>query len=390
MKRYFLFLIVLLVAIYPLFAHSYKVNVSSTLNLRSEPSPTSDILLKLNSGDIVECPLDLTITRTEWVSVNYKGTEGYLKAQYLTPTEDILKNDQSSTNIKQWYELLDWEGEGYKWMVYLICALILVMWFECKFIRHLGLDFLYTHGDNSSKKWRCFNGLLLLLTSCIILFYVFQMGNNSLWFFNPKIVNSWWFIVLNFMFFVYILINLLVFFLQTIKDIARAAEITINLKFGLYSWLLGTLGLVICGIGSYDPTYLYLLEGICQIIQIGIILIQLSSKGHFLWALFTCLLYVVGSLSLVLLTACLLFVFIIFVIFIIAFIFVFKVSTTPGGVFSDKHGIPDPNGSMDSDGDYTITNPDGIRTTLIHNSGDIYNGSDGYLYRRVGNAFFRL
>lgn len=59
MKRLFFILIALLVSL-PFWGYPYKVNVSSTLNLRSEPSTASAILLKLNNGDIVECSADLS------------------------------------------------------------------------------------------------------------------------------------------------------------------------------------------------------------------------------------------------------------------------------------------------------------------------------------------
>ena len=56
MKRLWVFLAVCWIAL-SLGAYPYKVNVSSSLNMRSEPSVKSEILVKLQNGDIVDCPL---------------------------------------------------------------------------------------------------------------------------------------------------------------------------------------------------------------------------------------------------------------------------------------------------------------------------------------------
>lgn len=200
MKRLFFILIALVVSL-PFWGYPYKVNVSSTLNLRSEPSTASAILLKLNNGDIVECSADLsTISeKSDWVRVDYNGTSGYLQAKYLTAAESTTSKQAPAAQAKQWYKLLDWEGDGYRWMVYLICGLTLLMWFECKFIRHLTLNIRAVNGSGDTR-WAWINGILLAITSGTILFYVMQMGSNSLWFFMPSIVHSWWFVILNFIF----------------------------------------------------------------------------------------------------------------------------------------------------------------------------------------------
>lgn len=390
MKRYILSLIALLMVIPPLFAYQYQVNVSSTLNLRSEPSASSEILLKLNNGDIVDCQLPLTESQTGWIKVEYHGTTGFLKAQYLTPVKNIQKEEyKASASSKQWYELLDWEGTGYSWMAYLICGLVLVMWFECKFIRQLEPDFWHAN-NNGGFKWRLFNGLLLFITSCSIFFYIFQMGINSLWFFFPSIVDSWLLVILDFVIFVYVLINLLVFFLKTMDDMAEAANTQINLKFGLFAWLAGIIAMVICGIGNYDPTFIYIIIGISQIIQVGIILYQLTTKGYFLLGLTTSLLYLIGTTAIVLLATCLAFVLVILAIIAIVLAFVLKINMAPGGMLSDKDGMPNSNGHATADGDFTIINSEGQRTRLTQNNGDIFNGSDGHTYQRTGNTFNKI
>lgn len=373
-----------------LWAYPYKVNVSSSLNLRSEPSVNSEVLLKLKNGDRVDCQLTANEIqgKSNWVQVNYQGTSGYLKAQYLIPIENSVSEKIASAQTKQWYELLDWEGDGFRWMTYLIGGLILLMWFECKFIRHLSLN-IRTEVEEDYRKWAVINGLLLTVISCCILFYVAKMGSNSLWFFMPSIVNSWWFVIVNFIFFIYVLTNLLVFFLMTLKDVAETAHTSINLKFGIYTWLLGLVALVIWGFGGYDPTYIYWGIGVCQIIQIGIILFQLIAKNP-LTALAVSFLYALGSVSIVILASCLVFVLVALVIIAIVLAITLKINIAPGGILSDKDGTPNEHGCPTADGYYTIINQEGIRTRLRQLEGNMYDGDDGHLYQRVGDSFHRV
>lgn len=369
MKRFFAVLIALLVSL-PFWAYQYKVNVTTTLNLRSEPSASSAVVLKLNNGDIVNCALAPSAIneQTDWVHVDYNGTDGFLKAQYLIPVESPKPVESSPVRMKQWYQLLDWQGDGYRWMSYLIFGLALLMWFECKFLRRLNFR-METEDEDSDTNWSLINGILLAVASCSILIYVALMGSNSLWFFIPNIVNSWWYLIINFIFFVYVLVDLLAFFLLTMKDLAEHSGTNLHLKFGLFTWLGGIIALVICGIGSKNPTYIYLIIAICQVVQVIIIMVQLASKKKYIAALTTSALYLLGSFSITILASCLVFVLIVLVVVGILFTLMLAKETSPGGEFSDK---------------IYITNPEGKRTLLTAIGGGQYSGSDGYIYYEAG------
>ena len=102
------------------------------------------------------------------------------------------------------------------------------------------------------------------------------------------------------------------------------------------------------------------------------------------------LLYILGSVSIVILASCLVFVLIILVIIAIVLAIALKINMAPGGVLSDKDGYPNPHGTLTADGDYTIINPEGITTRLTYNNGDIYDGNDGYMYKKTGESFQRI
>ena len=51
------------------------------LNVRTEASTKSKVIITLSRGDVV---VILSKTNDEWHKINFKGTEGYVSAQYLT------------------------------------------------------------------------------------------------------------------------------------------------------------------------------------------------------------------------------------------------------------------------------------------------------------------
>lgn len=391
MKRFLVFLTVLLMTL-PFWAYSYRVNVSSTLNLRSEPSTSSQIIGKLSAGDVVTSSLDITNGNVEWVCVEHQGWSGYLMAKYLEPVAETVTDSQPAVYKKQLHQLLDWKGDGYRWMVYVICGLVFVMWVECKFLRGVKLDFWHAVGDgNVTYAW--INGILLLLTSVSILFYVYQMGGNSLWFFMPDMVSAWWWIVVGFIIFVYVLINLLVFFLKTLDDLAEAGGTRIPLGFGLIAWLISIVLLVICALTKYDPTFVWVLIGLSQLVQVMIILYQLIKKKKFLLSIAAVVLYVIGSVSIVILASCLVFILILLALAALVLAFSLKMFSSelsaPQRAYQD--GSPNPHGQEGWFGSYHIVNSEGRRTELTDTGdGKEYRGDDGHTYRRgAGNDFVR-
>ena len=75
--RYFL---LILLCCFTLIANAtkYRVSAQSTLNVRSNPSASANIVTKLQSGDIVESNAEAT--ENGWIEIIYSGTIGYVKA----------------------------------------------------------------------------------------------------------------------------------------------------------------------------------------------------------------------------------------------------------------------------------------------------------------------
>lgn len=300
--RYFL---LILLCCFTLIANAtkYRVSAQSTLNVRSNPSTSANIVTKLQSGDIVESNAEAT--ENGWIEIIYNGTIGYVKASYLQPIEEetdtpnqVMKDDSSFATIAN--TLLGGKGDGSRKLAYLILAEVLIMWFICKFLRGLTPDFEVTRVIGEDwLKWATPG--IMLVTSCTIFYYVKSLGTNSLWFLQPSIVNTWWLILLNFVIFFYAFTNLLVFFIMTIGDLGECFWSRINIKVGMIGWALGIIGFVISYFCKKEwLDYVLWFEVAIQGIQVVMIACSIQ-KNKLLGIPLSCAVYLLGSIAIVLL-----------------------------------------------------------------------------------------
>ena len=300
--RYFL---LILLCCFTLIANAtkYRVSAQSTLNVRSNPSASANIVTKLQSGDIVESNAE--VTENGWIEIIYNGTIGYVKASYLQPIEEetdtpnqVMKDDSSFATIAN--TLLGGKGDGSRKLAYLILAEVLIMWFICKFLRGLTPDFEVTRVIGEDwLKWATPG--IMLVTSCTIFYYVKSLGTNSLWFLQPSIVNTWWLILLNFVIFFYAFTNLLVFFIMTIGDLGECFWSRINIKVGMIGWALGIIGFVISYFCKKEwLDYVLWFEVAIQGIQVVMIACSIQ-KNKLLGIPLSCAVYLLGSIAIVLL-----------------------------------------------------------------------------------------
>ena len=300
--RYFL---LILLCCFTLIANAtkYRVSAQSTLNVRSNPSTSANIVTKLQSGDIVESNAEAT--ENGWIEIIYNGTIGYVKASYLQPIEEetdtpnqVMKDDSSFATIAN--TLLGGKGDGSRKLAYLILAEVLIMWFICKFLRGLTPDFEVTRVIGEDwLKWATPG--IMLVTSCTIFYYVKSLGTNSLWFLQPSIVNTWWLILLNFVIFFYAFTNLLVFFIMTIGDLGECFWSRINIKVGMIGWALGIIGFVISYFCKKEwLDYVLWFEVAIQGIQVVMIAGSIQ-KNKLLGIPLSCAVYLLGSIAIVLL-----------------------------------------------------------------------------------------
>lgn len=352
--RYFL---LILLCSFTLIANAtkYRVSAQSALNVRSNPSASANIVTKLQSGDIVESNAETT--ENGWIEIINNGTIGYVKASYLQPIEEgtdtpnqVMKDDSSFATIAN--TLLGGNGDGSRKLAYLILAEVLIMWFICKFLRGLTLDFEDSRAIGEDwLKWATPG--IMLVTSCTIFYYVKSLGTNSLWFLQPSIVNSWWLILLNFVIFFYAFSNLLVFFIRTIGDLGECFWSRINIKVGMIGWALGIIGFVISYFCKKEwLDYVLWFEVAIQGIQVIMIACSIQ-KNKLLGIPLSCAVYLLGSIAIVLLALPLTVIAIAVAIGIMIICFLLKADTgnsvtNNGNGSSGKKGtlIDGPNGQF--------------------------------------------
>lgn len=378
--RYFL---LILLCCFTLIANAtkYRVSAQSTLNVRSNPSASANIVTKLQSGDIVESNAEAT--ENGWIEIIYNGTIGYVKASYLQPIEEetdtpnqVMKDDSSFATIAN--TLLGGRGDGSRKLAYLILAEVLIMWFICKFLRGLTLDFEDTRVIGEDwLKWA--NPGIMLVTSCTIFYYIKSLGTNSLWFLQPSIVNSWWLIILNFVIFFYAFTNLLVFFIRTIGDLGECFWSRINIKVGMIGWALGIIGFVISYFCKKEwLDYVLWFEVAIQGIQVIMIACSIQ-KNKLLGIPLSCAVYLLGSIAIVLLALPLTVIAIAVAIGIVIICFLLKADTgnsvTNNGSSGKKGTLIDgPNGLfIQTDSGETINVEEVYSNTVRDSNNETWN-----------------
>lgn len=378
--RYFL---LILLCCFTLIANAtkYRVSAQSTLNVRSNPSASANIVTKLQSGDIVESNAEAT--ENGWIEIIYNGTIGYVKASYLQPIEEetdtpnqVMKDDSSFATIAN--TLLGGRGDGSRKLAYLILAEVLIMWFICKFLRGLTLDFEDTRVIGEDwLKWATPG--IMLVTSCTIFYYIKSLGTNSLWFLQPSIVNSWWLIILNFVIFFYAFTNLLVFFIRTIGDLGECFWSRINIKVGMIGWALGIIGFVISYFCKKEwLDYVLWFEVAIQGIQVIMIACSIQ-KNKLLGIPLSCAVYLLGSIAIVLLALPLTVIAIAVAIGIVIICFLLKADTgnsvTNNGSSGKKGTLIDgPNGLfIQTDSGETINVEEVYSNTVRDSNNEIWN-----------------
>lgn len=298
-------------------AAKYKVNVDNTLNVRERPASTATVVGKVKSGDVIDC---VTVEgNPDWMAVQMNGKVGYVSAKYLLKQEEqvaVAKESDNSMVDEFVRRILGTGGNGEKGLLYWILAEVLVMWMICKFIRRIGLDLIPKGFDNRMMR---IGSIIWLLITCFTVFsYLRDTGMDALWFLHFTEL-GFWITLLNFMIFVYVFINLFVFFLVTMEDLSYTFGGHVNVLVGLAGWGIGVLAYVIGSL--FNATWLdYILwfEAVVQGVQLIIIACNLWNNGGVAGILVSSFVYLVGSASLIILAVPLTAIALVIIVVIVA------------------------------------------------------------------------
>lgn len=299
MKKVLLLVLLVFIGI-QLNADVYQVSVKSNLNVRCQPSASAPLIGTLANGTRLS---DVHCHDNGWAEINYNGQKGYVKSSYLLATEgeETLKPSGKSK-----FDILNYDGPlEKKWMVFVILGCIAIMWFLCKFVREVSAYAIFDSGSSLTDGLMTLNCCLTIFTSVFIFYYTYVMGGNALWFLFPSIVNGplggWLYAFLNFVFFVYALINLLVNFIKTMDDFSHSFNRYIDIRFGLIGWGIGIVGFIIFYyIGNDEWTQWFIVAVLCwQLIQVVLIWLRGWNGDNMLGLFAASAVYVVGALGII-------------------------------------------------------------------------------------------
>ena len=320
MRRYLLLLFLVFFGIITSIAQTqYEVTAKSSLNVRTQASKDGYLVGTLQHGERIEV---YTITNG-WAQIRYNGQNAYVNANYIKkcPVQSINQKNKDDFSL---IDLDKYATYNVKWLVFIILPLILFIALCQGEALNAGVGMFFFE-------------VIFFLIVALELVYFLLMGDSSLWFLEKVGIILF---VINFCVYGYIVYLQILCFFRTLTTI-RWGEHSVNLLWGLYSWIGLVVGAIIVTIASWEEysPLLFILFIVCQIIQICIIFKDITPYGGWLRALWYVIIYVIGSISTILL-------FIHFVrILIVVLIILFFVKGFLSGSNSDNTTYVDNDGN---------------------------------------------
>ena len=141
------------------------------------------------------------------------------------------------------------------------------------------------------------NWILLVLLSGLELFYVAALGGNATWFCKPDQV-GWLWTVINFFIFGFVVLNQLLCYLNTLRDMQYNSYAAFDWRLGLYAWPIALIALILAAL-FFEPGMIIAvaLFVIAQLLQIGIVLKQVVPHGGWTRAFLWIGVYFIGALA---------------------------------------------------------------------------------------------
>lgn len=288
-KRVYILLCLLLFVAASVAQVRYEVN-AYVLNVRSMATKSSSVVGKLEKGEQVY----VYGVEGKWAKINYNGQYAYASTKYLTPVETRTVTREKETTWWDSFRTLNFfedGGEGYEWLVLpiLLCAIAL-------FIFHVKR----VEDENYVGTEYAINCTLLLVASCLEIFYVVMMGSDSTWFCDSDRVDSFAWVAINFVIFGFVVYSQIYSFIDTLADLFYNTGEFFDVRWGFYAYIGGVIGLIVCGI-FFEEYVNWVLIAFCvlQIIQIILIVKNMLSDG--IGSTFLALaIYTLGSIATVL------------------------------------------------------------------------------------------
>ena len=275
-----------------LWAHAqttvYEVTANTFLNIRSHASVDAPILGTIDKGGQVEV-YDIT---NGWAKISYDGGYAYVSADYLMKVENPATDVKPSVST---FKFPSWRVHKHdvKWIVIVILGMSIALFFIRKNRGEEPLeDGIYLT-----------NWILFLSVSVLELVYLSFMGSDAIWFCIPDQV-GWIWTIIDFLVFGFVVYNQYMCFFNTLDDVSYNSNGFFDRRWGIYSWIGGIIAVIVSGIffPSAVPIVLVIFA-ICQLIQVILIFKSIVPESGWGNAFLCAAVYVLGSLSTVLILA---------------------------------------------------------------------------------------
>lgn len=268
----------------------YEVTTNTFLNIRSYASTEAPVIGTIDNGGEV----DVYEISNGWAKIGYDGGFAYVSSLYLkevSPQKAVSPVGADDFGF-DWLSLVSGVGDV-EWMVYVIVGISVILLIIRKRRGEEPLE-----GTSYTVNW-----ILFLAVSVFELLYLSQMGSDAIWFCIPDKV-GWLWTIINFILFGVIVYNQIMCYFNTLIDVEYNSGGGFDKRWGVYSWIIGIISAIVSGI--FFPVALpFILAAfvICQLVQIILIFKGTVAYGG-VGKAFLCLsVYLLGSLSTILILA---------------------------------------------------------------------------------------
>ena len=270
----------------------YEVTAGTFLNIRSYASADAPVLGTIDKGGRV----DVYEIADGWAKIGYDGGYAYVNSAYIKKVQNassaVSADDSDGIDLSSW----SLNRGGAEWMAYVIAALSIVLYF----IRRSRGETAPL--DDSDNLYRV-NWILFLAVTVLELVYLAIMGNDAIWFCIPDKV-GWLWTIADFLIFGFIVYNQFMCFFNTLEDVSYNSCGSFDRRWGFYSWVAAIVGGIISGI-FFQAALPFILIAfvVCQIIQVVLIFRGVTPNGGLGYAFLCTTVYLLGSISTVLILA---------------------------------------------------------------------------------------
>ncbi len=336
-------------------AEYYRVN-ADILNIRNQPSTDGQVVGCIKNGDIVKG--NVHEGDCEWIYIESDHVSGYANSQYLKFSHsdgdaEIKSVKRDANKIFEVFDSFSVPNIGEGLMAFIIVFLLIVQIFFVKL------------GFNTFTRIAV---ALLVILSIAELYYLSMENVDVTWFFERHRV-GWFGCIVGFLGFGFFLYGQLIAILETLNSINVTSEVYINWIWGLASWGIGTILLLILSIFNVDVDWFWAIFILYQIgFSIYVLIVNIMEKrilrGILLPVFYILIMIPFSSLVLTFLA-----------MVIIVAIVLFVIGAICGGASSSSR-----NG-----GDVTLTDGTELRETGVNT----YEDSYGHRWSRNGDRFSR-